>query len=93
MPHDIQRGTAHQRGYGSDWRRFRLNHLRQNPLCVFREHPTAKADCLVAADTVDHITPLPKGERLDPNNVRSVCRNCHAKLTAAYKATARNEMP
>lgn len=93
-PDSQRRGTAHSRGYGSDWRRWRLWFLRQHPLCVFRKHPSAATDCLTAADTVDHIVPLEKGgARLDEANCRAVCRNCHAKLTANLKATGVNELP
>jgi 5-methylcytosine-specific restriction protein A len=88
---DAIRGHSCSRGYGSDWQRFRNSYLRQHPLCVFAEHPAAKAQCLVAADTLDHVTPLEQGgARLDEDNVRSVCRTCHAKLTTNLKTTGRN---
>jgi 5-methylcytosine-specific restriction endonuclease McrA len=91
---DEVRGSSYERGYDNVWRRFRSWFLSNNPLCAFRDHPTARTDCTVAANTVDHVRPLSQGgERLDPDNCRAVCPSCHAKLTANLKATGRNEMP
>lgn len=93
-PRPDYRPAASRRGYDRAWSRFRLHHLRKHPLCVFAEHPGAKADCLLAASIVDHVKPLTAGgARLDERNCRSVCTNCHAKLTTAYKLTGINEMP
>jgi 5-methylcytosine-specific restriction protein A len=88
-----RRPSASRRGYDRAWQTFRLYHLREHPLCVFREHPSARADCLRAATIVDHVVPLQAGgARLDADNVRSVCRCCHAKLTANCRHTGRNEI-
>lgn len=89
-----ERQSSSRRGYDARWRRFREWFLRtHNYLCAYRNHPFAKAECLVAADTVDHVTPLPKGARLDPANCRPVCRNCHAKITRNWTDHHVNEMP
>jgi 5-methylcytosine-specific restriction enzyme A len=88
------RGTSAERGYDAAWRRFRFGYLAAHPICVFIDHPYARQDCQTAATIVDHITPLADGgARLDEHNCRSVCVNCHAKLTTNYKLTGRNEMP
>lgn len=31
---------------------------------------------------VDHIVPLPEGDRFDDANLQSICRSCHARKTA-----------
>ncbi|MEM6560026.1 MAG: HNH endonuclease signature motif containing protein [Planctomycetota bacterium] len=79
------RPTAARRGYDRQWRKLRDAHLKQHPLCTFCGHAAAAAD---------HIKPLSQGgERLDPDNCRSVCNPCHAKLTTNLKRTGSNTMP
>lgn len=91
---DQERGTAHQRGYGSDWRRFRLAVLQANPVCCFHDHPWHKHECQTAATVVDHVRPLAHGgERLAWDNVRAVCRVAHDRITQNLKDIGRNELP
>ena len=89
------RGTTTERGYGADWRKFRAWFLRQdeNALCAFRNDPRHRDECTLGSTVVDHITPLPEGERLDPSNCRGVCRAAHDALTLNLKLTGRNELP
>lgn len=73
-----KRNTAHERGYGSGWRKARAAALsRDNGLCQ---------DCLAKGRTtpatqVDHVTrkALGGGDELD--NLRSLCRDCHDAKT------------
>lgn len=77
---DQQRGTSAQRGYDADWRRVRLRHLQQHPLCLFCE-----ADGRITPATdVDHIVSIAEAPeyRLDPTNLRSLCQSCHSRRTA-----------
>jgi len=88
------RGTAHARGYGADWQRFRLAFLRDNPICCFENHPFHRHECTHAAMVVDHVQPLTQGgARLDRDNCRSVCRAAHDALTRNLVATGKNELP
>ena len=91
----LVRGSAAERGYDATWRRFRDYAIRrpENILCRFRDHPAHRHECTHASTILDHIVPLPKGERLSVANVRGVCRRAHEVLTATLKATGRNEMP
>ncbi len=62
--------------YGRRWRKARLRHLQQHPLCVMcqREGKT------VAAEVVDHIKPH-KGDLTlfhDPANFQSLCVSHHS---------------
>jgi 5-methylcytosine-specific restriction endonuclease McrA len=94
MHRSSYRPSASRRGYDRAWQALRDWQLIEYPLCVFMDHPTASRDCLRSATIADHIQPLQAGgERLDPANVRSVCRNCHAKLTGNFVATGQNAMP
>ena len=72
--------TMHQKLYDSGrWRRMRLVHLRQYPLCVECE----KEGKLVSASQVDHITPHNGDRRLmfDSNNFQSLCASHHSAKT------------
>lgn len=90
----LVRGSAHERGYGSDWRRFRLRFLREHPLCCLANHPYHRHECTHAASVVDHVRPLTQGGgRLSEENCRAVCRVAHDRLTENLKATGRNELP
>ena len=72
------RPDSSKRGYDRKWRKVRGQYLAMNPLCC---------ECLEAGKTepafdVDHIKPLLMGgERLDFNNLQSLCRRCHNKKT------------
>jgi 5-methylcytosine-specific restriction protein A len=82
------RGSAASRGYDGAWRRLRLAILRRHPLC---------ADCeaegrWVRATEVHHIVPIAvdPSRRLDPTNLRPLCRGCHRRVTEAER---RGEAP
>lgn len=57
------------------WRRVRLAHLQQHPLCVLCQ----AAGRVTAATVVDHITPYNDGgDFWDSANHQSLCNPCHA---------------
>lgn len=68
------RPNANARGYDRHWQKVRAEYIAEHPLCE---------DCLDQGKTtpvydVDHIIPLSQGgERLDKENMRSLCRKCH----------------
>lgn len=69
------------RGYGQDWRRVRAQVLASEPLCRF----CAADGRVTAATDVDHVEPfkgLADPLRLDPSNLRPLCRPCHLARTA-----------
>ncbi|NOG53131.1 MAG: HNH endonuclease [Planctomycetes bacterium] len=71
--------AAAARGYDRTWRRLRRMYLARHPLC---EH-CLRYDDVTPATEVDHIVSLRDGgERLDVNNLQSLCRACHARKTA-----------
>ena len=66
------REPAHLRGYDSDWGKLRRAFLRSNPLCQVCGRP---------AYIAHHIVPIDEGgERLDEDNLKAMCRNCHEHL-------------
>lgn len=72
---DAARGTARQRGYDRDWQRLREEHLARHPAC---------AECgATGAVDVDHVVPLREAphRRLDPTNLRTLCRRHHNRVT------------
>ena len=74
IEHDERRGSARKRGYDYRWEKVRSLHLANEPLCRMCSRP---------ADLVDHITPIRDGgERLDDDNLQSLCRRCHDAKTA-----------
>lgn len=80
---DQYRGSSHSRGYGSDWQAVREKHLNgfRNQECA---HCRLKGRRTPAWD-VDHIIPHSgRGDpkRLDPNNLQTLCKSCHATKTA-----------
>jgi 5-methylcytosine-specific restriction protein A len=77
---NARRGSAASNGYDRAWQRFRLGVLIRHPLC---------ADChdagrLTVAVEVHHVVKVrdDRRRRLDPTNVRSLCKACHSRRTA-----------
>ncbi|XBQ15813.1 MAG: HNH endonuclease signature motif containing protein [Oceanicaulis sp.] len=82
---DRFRGSAAKRGYDRDWRKLREIKLKRDPLCE---------DCLADGRTepareVDHVERFRDADgridhrkRLDPKNLRSLCKPCHSRKTA-----------
>jgi 5-methylcytosine-specific restriction enzyme A len=69
---DRRRPSARQRGYDSDWERYRSSYLKRHPHCA----------CGARAVVVDHITPVALGGPFwDPGNHRQMCGSCHASKT------------
>ena len=76
----MARGTRQERGYDAAWQKVRLAHLQKYPLCQ---------DCQALgyvrpAREVHHkikIAIAPR-LRLDPDNLMSLCRQCHQIRTA-----------
>lgn len=69
------------RGYGQDWRRLRASILRAEPLCRIC-HAEGR---VTAATDLDHVEPfhgIDDPKRLDPANLRPLCRFHHLHRTA-----------
>lgn len=71
---DEQRGSRHERGYGSNWEKVRADKLTKNPLCAICK----KRGKIVPATVVHHIDEDQFNN--DPKNLCSLCRDCHERL-------------
>lgn len=85
-----QRGTRHERGYGSAWDKLRLVILsRDCYLC----QPCKHNGRVTPATAVDHIKPKSQGGTDDDDNLQAICGDCHAVKTAAEAAQAQGRKP
>ena len=76
------RPTSAKRGYDRQWRKVRAEYIAEHPLC----EECLKNGKIVPVYDVDHIVPLSQGgERLDKNNLQSLCRTCHNIKTRSQK--------
>lgn len=56
------------------WRRLRLMHLRNNPLCNLCGKPANQVDHIIARKADEDLT-------FDADNLQSLCRACHTRKT------------
>lgn len=79
---DKERGTSSERGYGSKWRKYRLQFLREHPICECNE--CKKLNRILLATVVDHIIPHKGDCKLfwDSNNHQAMAKRCHDRKTA-----------
>lgn len=75
--YDQKRGTPTSRGYDSNWRKIRKQFMATNPLCM----DCQAYDRLQPATEVHHVVGLQDGGTHDENNLRSLCKTCHSRLT------------
>ena len=74
------RGTAAHRGYDWTWTKLRNRYIQANPLCELCD----RAGKTEVGMVVDHIRPLAQGgERLNAENLQTLCLSCHARKTKA----------
>ena len=69
--YDKRRPTSRQRGYDTNWDKFRRLYLRKHPLCH---------KCQSLAVIPHHIEPLPYGSKYDEDNLMPLCIKCHNKI-------------
>jgi 5-methylcytosine-specific restriction protein A len=79
---DERRGSAASRGYTVQWQHTRKVYLSLNPLC----NECLKQNRLTTATTVHHIKEIRQGGEIhNPDNLMSLCRECHEKLHKRFK--------
>ena len=74
---DLRPGAS-ARGYDSKWRRLRQWYANRHPLC----EDCLGVDRVTPVQEVDHVQEFNGKDdplRLDPDNLRSLCRSCHRK--------------
>ena len=80
-----QRGTRHERGYGSAWVKLRLSIMsRDRYLC----QPCLAKDRPTPAVAVDHIIPKSLGGTDRDDNLQAICGPCHDAKTEREAAEA-----
>lgn len=75
-----RQGSSTSRGYGSDWRKVRLQVLDAEPLCRI----CTKQGRVTQATEVHHresFTSLKDPRRLDRRNLEPICRPCHVRVS------------
>jgi 5-methylcytosine-specific restriction protein A len=80
---DKYRGSRHDRGYGSEWDKLRLQILKRDG---YQCQECKRQGRVTAAQDVDHIKRKKDEGTDDPSNLQSLCRPCHIAKTAAEKA-------
>ena len=84
------RGSAASQGYDHKWNAMRDWYIARHPLCE---------DCeahgkVTPAVLVHHVVPLKDGgERLDPDNLRALCTDCHEAIHGPERWARRHEDP
>lgn len=76
--------SSNDRGYGYKWQQARLQHLQQQPLCVYCE----RQGRITAASVVDHKIPHRGDMNLfwDRANWQSLCSACHSSVKQKEEA-------
>ena len=70
-------GSTHPSGNDRAWQQARANQLHDHPWCQWTEEP-----CRRLATDVDHVIPLAEGgDRYDPINLQSLCKQHHDTKT------------
>lgn len=89
---DKDRGTRHQRGYGTNWEKLRLAILRRdNGLCqeCLRNGVLKAVGDKPYSAFCDHIVPQAEGGTDDESNLQMLCRACHTAKTDKEKLRGR----
>lgn len=73
-----KRDPATRKRYGRSWKRIRDRYIKEHPLC----EECSKQDKLTPAEEVHHILPLSRGGTHAINNLMSLCKSCHSKITS-----------
>lgn len=75
--------SRHERGYGTEWVRLRLEILRRdNGLCQCEQCKGGKIRVRIATE-VHHLISKAKGGSDDPANLAAINRDCHKRETMA----------
>jgi len=72
------RDPASHKRYGRTWSKIRDRYISAHPLCG----QCLKHDVMTAAEEVHHIKPLAQGGTHAEENLMSLCKSCHSRITA-----------
>jgi 5-methylcytosine-specific restriction protein A len=72
-----ERDSTSNKRYGRAWKRIRDYYIKSHPLC----EECQREGRLTPAEEVHHILPLSKGGSNETNNLMSLCKSCHSRIT------------
>ncbi len=76
------RRSRESRGrYGRAWKKIRDRYIARHPFC----EQCAKEGRMVLAEEVHHKKPLSEGGTSREDNLMSLCKSCHSKITRMAK--------
>lgn len=64
--------------YSNRWKQIRQLYIKEHPVCEICE----KKGIIKAVEEVHHLIPLSKGGTNRADNLMSLCKSCHSKITA-----------
>jgi len=73
-----QRDPESNKRYGRSWKRIRDRYIKTHPLC----EECQRQGRLTPAEEVHHIIPLANGGSNNKENLMSLCKSCHSRITA-----------
>ena len=73
-----QRDPESNKRYGRSWKRIRDRYIKTHPLC----EECQRQGRLNPAEEVHHIIPLANGGSNNKENLMSLCKSCHSRITA-----------
>lgn len=76
---DERRPSAAERGYDYRWQKASRYYRSKNPLCRMCKDEGRTRE----GDVVDHITPLPEGDKYDEDNLQTLCHMHHNRKHGA----------
>lgn len=80
---DEERGNSNSRGYDFEWKKFRREFIKENPICDV-------VDCFEPVSDVHHIRSLRDGgNKLDKSNCQGLCHRHHSQVTGKYQVKHR----
>lgn len=65
--------------YGRRWREIRNRYIKAHPLC----EQCLKEELATIAEEVHHIIPLSRGGTHEDDNLMSLCKSCHSRITVS----------
>jgi 5-methylcytosine-specific restriction enzyme A len=73
----FQRDPESNKQYGRAWKRVRDRYIKAHPLC----EECKKNGRLTPVKEVHHVLPLSRGGSNDFDNLQSLCKSCHSRIT------------